>query len=132
MWSLLAAALPVPPPPSICVGDRTITMSPWSTNAIHLLRIEQPGAEPAYHAQRTEDELWRSVIVLQGQRRVRDRANKIDGAGKRVRLKEGGWLNYDHLVIATGINMINPPSIDYKLTPTRGSPVARPIAWPRC
>ena len=46
-----------------------------------------------------------------------DRAAEVDGSGKRVRLDGAGWLNYDHLVIATGIGFDDPPGIDYQKTP---------------
>ena len=48
---------------------------------------------------------------------VQDRAAEVDGSGKRVRLDGAGWLNYDHLVIATGIGFDDPPGIDYQKTP---------------
>ena len=93
-------------------SDRTIDVTLVDPNASHTSCVlSNLVLNRRITLKRTEDGLWQSVIVLRVNV-VRDRANKVDGAGKRVRLKEGGWLNYDHLVIATGINMINPPSID--------------------
>lgn len=48
---------------------------------------------------------------------IRDRAVEVDGAGRRVRLADGGWQPYDHLVIATGIDFVTSPGLDFDLTP---------------
>lgn len=48
---------------------------------------------------------------------VQDRAVEVDGTGKRVRLNGAGWLDYDHLVIATGIDFVDMPGLDFNLTP---------------
>ncbi len=48
---------------------------------------------------------------------MRDRAAEIDGTGKRVRLNDAGWIDYDHLVIATGIDFVDIPGLDFNLTP---------------
>lgn len=98
-------------------SDRTIDVTLVDPNASHTSCVL---SNLVLNRRITLKELkmdYGSLSSFYGVNVVRDRANKVDGAGKRVRLKEGGWLNYDHLVIATGINMINPPSIDYKLTP---------------
>jgi NADPH-dependent 2,4-dienoyl-CoA reductase/sulfur reductase-like enzyme len=38
-----------------------------------------------------------------GVRVLQDRAQRINGPGKEVRLKAGGWVSYDSLVLAAGI-----------------------------
>lgn len=38
-----------------------------------------------------------------GVRVVQDRAQRINGPGKEVKLKAGGWVSYDSLVLAAGI-----------------------------
>ncbi len=48
---------------------------------------------------------------------VRDKAEEIDGAGNRVRLKQGGWQTYDRMVIATGIGFKKPSGLNSKLSP---------------
>ena len=48
---------------------------------------------------------------------IQDRAVEVDGSGKRVRLHEGGWFDYDHLVIATGIDFVDIPGLDDQLIP---------------
>jgi len=47
----------------------------------------------------------------------RDRAVEVDGTGKRIRLKASGWLDYDYLVLSTGISFKKPAGVDFKLTP---------------
>ncbi|MEZ5492886.1 MAG: FAD/NAD(P)-binding oxidoreductase [Gammaproteobacteria bacterium] len=48
---------------------------------------------------------------------VKDRVVEIDPVGHRVRLNQGGWENYDKLIIATGIAFKKPQGTDFRLTP---------------
>ena len=48
---------------------------------------------------------------------MQDRAAEVDGAGKRVRLDGAGWIDYDHLIIATGIEFVDMPGLDFQKTP---------------
>ena len=58
-----------------------------------------------------------SLSSFYGVNVVRDRAVKIDGGNKKVKLRQGGWQKYDHLVLATGIGFEPLENIDYKMTP---------------
>lgn len=48
---------------------------------------------------------------------VRDRVLEINAAGRQVKLKSGNSLDYDHLVVATGIGFKKPKGVDFKKTP---------------
>ncbi|MBT8146647.1 MAG: NAD(P)/FAD-dependent oxidoreductase [Gammaproteobacteria bacterium] len=48
---------------------------------------------------------------------VKDRVVEIDPVGHRVRLRSGGWEQYDKLIIATGIAFKKPKGVNFNLTP---------------
>ena len=48
---------------------------------------------------------------------VRDKALKIRGPQKQIRLKNAGWISYDSLVVATGIQFDKIPGLNYKNAP---------------
>lgn len=48
---------------------------------------------------------------------IQDSADDIDGASQRVMLRAGGWINYDKLVLATGIGFDNVDGWDPDLMP---------------
>lgn len=58
-----------------------------------------------------------SLASFYGVNVVQDRALEVDGGGKRVRLGGGSWLAYDYLIIATGIDFVMLPGLDFDLTP---------------
>lgn len=48
---------------------------------------------------------------------IRDRAQKIKGPEKQLKLKNAGWISYDSLVVATGIRFDKIPGLDFKKIP---------------
>lgn len=58
-----------------------------------------------------------SLASYYGVNVIQDRAVEVDGGGKRVRLQSAGWQPYDYLVIATGIDFVTTPGMDFNLTP---------------
>jgi NADPH-dependent 2,4-dienoyl-CoA reductase/sulfur reductase-like enzyme len=52
-----------------------------------------------------------------GVRVVQDKAVRINGAGKEVRLKGSGWMPYDSLVLAMGIKFDKVPGLDSRKLP---------------
>ncbi len=60
---------------------------------------------------------YSNLAVKYGVNIVTDKAVDIDNAAQRVTLQSGDTLNYDRLVIATGIGFRDLPGIDYAITP---------------
>ncbi|GAB5451261.1 MAG: NAD(P)/FAD-dependent oxidoreductase [Halioglobus sp.] len=48
---------------------------------------------------------------------VRDRARRINGPDKLIKLRDAGWVPYDSLVVATGIKFESIPGLDTRLVP---------------
>ncbi len=60
---------------------------------------------------------YESLSQRYGVNVLRDTAKEIDGNAQRIRLKNGGWLNYDKLVVAAGISFKKVSGLDYKKIP---------------
>lgn len=60
---------------------------------------------------------YENLAFKYGVKVVIDKAVDIDNAGQKVTLQSGETLNYDRLVIATGIGFRDVPGINYNLTP---------------
>jgi NADPH-dependent 2,4-dienoyl-CoA reductase/sulfur reductase-like enzyme len=58
-----------------------------------------------------------SLSSYYGVKVLQDRAASIDGAAKQVTLASGKALNYQHLVVATGIDFQMLPRLDFDITP---------------
>ena len=103
----------------------------WSRGAIEVTLVEPRARHVScimsnlvLNRQLTIPELsfdYGTLQVRYGVRVLQDRVQCISDAGPEVELEEGGWIPYDSLVVATGIQFDQVPGLE--------SPLQTPHAW---